>query len=76
MEESEKLVKDAIKEDMKIEDDLLIKRAHHIGKPCPPYHHVGRSKVVSKPRPTVAQFQIWSVKLIVFNSLRILPRQL
>ena len=44
-EESENLVKDAIKEHLKIEDDLLIERAHRVGKPCPPYRHVGGSKV-------------------------------
>ena len=69
-EESEKLVKDAIKEHLKIEDDLLIKRAHHIGKRRPPYRHVGRSKVASKPRPIVARFWIWKEKEKVIKAAR------
>ena len=61
-EESKKLVKDAIKEHLKIEDDLLIERAHCIGKPRPPYGHVGRSKV--------ARFQIWKEKEKVIRAAR------
>ena len=69
-EESEKLVKDAIKEHLKIEDDLLIERAHRVGKPRPPYRHVGGSKVASKPRPIVARFQIWKEKEKVIRAAR------
>ena len=69
-EESEKLVKDAIKEHLKIEDNLLIERAHHVGKPRPPYRHVGGSKVASKPRPIVARFQIWKEKEKVIRAAR------
>ena len=69
-EESEKLVKDAIKERLKIEDDLLIGRAHRVGKPRPPYRHVGGSKVASKPRPIVARFQIWKEKEKLIKAAR------
>ena len=69
-EESEKLVKDTIKEHLKIEDDLLIERAHRVGKPRPPYRHVGGSKVASKPRPIVPRFQIWKEKEKVIRAAR------
>ena len=55
---------------MKIEDDLLIERAHRVGKPRPPYRHVGGSKVASKPWSIVARFQIWKEKEKVIRAAR------
>ena len=66
-EESENLVKNAIKEHLNIEEDVMIERAHHVGRSHPLDRHDG-SKV--KPRPIVARFQFWKQKDHVIRAAR------
>ena len=66
-EESENLVKNAIKEHLNIEEDVMIERAHRVGRSRPSDRH-DWSKV--KPRPIVARFQFWKQKDHVIRAAR------
>ena len=66
-EESENLVKNAVKEHLNIKENVMIERAHRVGRSRPSDRHDG-SKV--KPRPIVARFQFWKQKDHVIRAAR------
>ena len=58
-EESENKAIEAIRSKLKIAQEIKDERAHRIGRPRPPFRHIGGVKVRSKPRPIIVKFQNW-----------------
>ena len=69
--ECEEKVKEVIKAKLEIKTELIIERAHRVGRKRPyPHHLENGSKITSKPRPIVAQFAFWKQKDQVVRAAR------
>lgn len=64
-EESEKIIKDKIRDLLQIQDELLIERAHRVGN-RPRKHDDG----TEEPRPIIAKFQSWKQREMVLKKAR------
>ena len=49
---------------------MKVERTHWVGRPRPPFRHIGGAKVRSKPRPIIVKFQNWKDKEMVVNTAR------
>ena len=74
-DESEEIVKSKVKEALKIEDNLVIERAHCVGQRKQFYTRRDGTVVPAKPRPIVAKFQSWKQKEAVIKEPRKLKPQ-
>ena len=61
-EQSENKAIEAIRSRLKIVQEMKVERAHRVGRPRPPFRHIGGAKVKSKPRPIIVKFQNWKDK--------------
>lgn len=68
--ESEEIVKCKVKEALKIEDDLVIERAHRVGQRKRFHTRRDGSVAPAKPRPIVAKFLNWKQREVVINTAR------
>ena len=64
-EESEKIIKEKIRELLQIQDELVIERAHRVGN-----RPRKRDDGAEEPRPIVAKFQSWKQKEMVLKKAR------
>ncbi len=64
-EESEKIIKDKIRDLLQIQDELVIERAHRVGN-----RPRKRDDGTEEPRPVVAKFQSWKQKEMVLKKAR------
>ena len=69
-EESENKAIEAIRSRLKIAQEMKVERAHRVGRPCPPFRHIGGAKVRSKPRLIIVKFQNWKDKEMVVKTAR------
>ena len=69
-EESEQKAIEVIRTRLQIAEELKVERAHRVGKPRPPYRHIGGEKLKSKPRPIIVKFQEWKTKEKVVRTAR------
>ena len=70
-DECEEKVKEEIKAKLGIKTELIIERAHRVGRKRPhPRHLENGSKITSKPRPIVARFAFWKQKDQVVRAAR------
>ena len=67
-EESENKAIEAIRPKLKIAQEIKVERAHRIGRPRPPFRHIGGAKVRSKPRPIIVKFQNWKHREMVVKT--------
>ena len=74
-EESEEIVKSKVKEALKIEDNLVIERAHRVGQRKQFITRRDGTVIAAKPRPIVAKFQNWKQKEAVIKKARKLKPQ-
>ncbi len=64
-EESEKIIKDKIRDLLEIQEELVIERAHRVGN-----RPRKRDDGTEEPRPIVAKFQSWKQKEMVLKKAR------
>ena len=69
-DESENIVKEKVKELLKIEEDLNIERAHRVGKYQKAYTKSDGTRVPEKVRPIVARFSSWKQKDAIVKAAR------
>ena len=69
-DESETIVKEKIKSLLNITEDLVIERAHRIGRPKEFHTRADGSKGKARPRPIVAKFMSWKQKEQVVRKAR------
>ena len=70
-DECEERVKEEIKAKLGIKTELIIERAHRVGRKRPHSRHLENgSKITSKPRPIVARFAFWKQKDQVIRAAR------
>ena len=72
-DDTEKLVKKVIKEKLGIEDEIVIERAHRVGKSHTPSRHVrsaSQSQQKESPRPIVAKIKCWKMKENILKTAR------
>ena len=76
-EESENKAIEAIRSKLKIAQEVKVKCAHRVGRPRPPFRHIGGAKVRSKPRPIIVKFQNWKDKeMVVKTAQQMKPERL
>ena len=76
-EESENKAIKAIRSRLKIAQEMKVERAHRVGRPRPPFRHIGGAKVRSKPRPIIVKFQNWKDKeMVVKTAQQMKPERL
>ena len=66
-EESEKIIKDKIRDLLQIQDELVIERAHRVGNRRRPRK---RDDGTEEPRPIIAKFQSWKQREMVLKKAR------
>lgn len=69
-EVSENLVKEKVKELLKIDEDLNIERAHRVGKYQKAYTKSDGTRVPEKVRPIVVRFSSWKQKDAIVKAAR------
>ena len=69
-DESGNIVKEKVKELLKIEEDLNIERAHRVGKYQKAYTKSDGTRVPEKVRPIVARFSSWKQKDAIVKAAR------
>ena len=72
-DDTEKLVKKMIKEKLGIEDEIVIERAHRVGKSHTSSRHVGSASQTQQrqsPRPIVAKIKSWKMKENILKTAR------
>ena len=77
-EDTETLVKKTVREQLHIEEEILIERAHRVGKPLPSYakNSDGTNRKVP-PRPVVVRFTSWKQKeAILATARKIKPKEI
>ena len=74
-EETEKIVKNVIRNQLQIKEDIHIERAHRVGKPHPlgSHDHASDNDDADRPkltRPIIAKFTFWKQKEKVLRAAR------
>ena len=77
-EDTETLVKKTVTEQLHVEEEILIKRAHRVGKPRPLYaKNSDDTNRKVPPRPVVVRFTLWKQKeAILATARKIKPKEI